>query len=53
MKKKILKRKTILGHKCILNHFNEILSTNYKGRWFLTLKGLDPSKMVFVTYHFS
>ncbi len=37
LKNRFLER-TILGHKCILNLFNQVLSTNYKGRWFLTIK---------------
>jgi len=27
-----------IGHKCILNLFNQPFSTNYKGRWFLIIR---------------
>jgi len=33
-----LEGKINLWHKCILNHFNKILSTNCKGRWFFTIR---------------
>jgi hypothetical protein len=42
-----LERKTNLGHKCILNHFNQILSTNYKERWVLIIKSPRSSKNYF------
>jgi hypothetical protein len=46
-KKYFLEGKTSLGHKCILNHFNQILSINYQGRWFLTIKRPKSSKIFF------
>jgi hypothetical protein len=45
--KKKLEGKTIRGPKCILNLFNQLLSTNCKGRWFLTIKKLKSSKNCF------
>ncbi len=47
MKKIFLERKTNLGHKCILNHFNQILSTNCKKKWFLIIKSPRSSKNYF------
>ncbi len=46
-KNDFLEGKTNLGHKCILNRFNQILSTNYKRRWFLTIKNPRSSKFYF------
>jgi hypothetical protein len=42
-----LEGKIILGHKCILNLFNQLLSTNYKGRWFFTIKIIKSLKNYF------
>jgi hypothetical protein len=42
-----LEVKTIIGHKCILNIFNQLLSTNYKRRWFLTIKRVKFSRNCF------
>ncbi len=39
--------KTIMGHKCILNLFNQLSFTNCKGRWFLTIKIVKSSKIYF------
>jgi hypothetical protein len=33
-----------MGHKCILFFFNQSFSTNYKGRWFLTIKRIKYSR---------
>ncbi len=38
---------TIPGHKCILNLFNQLLSTNYKRRWFLKIKNPESSNFCF------
>jgi hypothetical protein len=38
-----LEGKPFLGHKCILNHFNQLLSTNCKGKLFLTIKIIKSS----------
>jgi hypothetical protein len=35
-----METKKNLGHKCILNLFNQLNSTNCKRRWFLTIKKL-------------
>jgi hypothetical protein len=42
-----LERKTICGHKCILNIFNQLLPTNCKGRWFFTIKIIKSFKNCF------
>jgi hypothetical protein len=44
--------KTIFGHKCILNFFNQLLSTNWKGIWFLTIKRPKFSKKTFCSTSF-
>jgi hypothetical protein len=43
-----LERKIILGHKCILNLFNQLFFTNYKGRWFLTIKKTQVFQKLFL-----
>jgi hypothetical protein len=43
----VLEGKTILGHKCILNIFNQLLSTNCKGKWILRIKRIKSSKNCF------
>jgi hypothetical protein len=47
-----LEGKTCVGHKCIFNHFNQIISTNCKGLWFLTITSHRSSNNVFVTIIF-
>ncbi len=47
LEKKNLEGKIIMGHKCILNLFNQLLSTNCKGRWFLTIKRIKSSRNCF------
>jgi hypothetical protein len=42
-----LEGKTIWGYKCILNVFNQLLSTNCKRRWFSTIKRVKSSKICF------
>jgi len=36
-----------MGHKCILNLFNQLLFTNYKGRWFSIIKRVKSSNFCF------
>jgi len=43
----VLERKKSLGYKCILNCFNQILSTTCKQRWFLIIKNPRSSKNCF------
>jgi hypothetical protein len=47
LKKILLEGKTILRHKCILNLFNQLISTNCKGRWFFTIKRIKSFKNCF------
>jgi len=42
-----LERKTIIGHKCILNILNQLLFKKFKGIWFLTIKRPKSSKKCF------
>jgi len=46
-KRCFMEGKTSLGHKCILNCFNQILSRNYKKWWLLTIKSSHFSKNYF------
>ncbi len=39
--------KTIMGHKCILNLYNQLLSTNCKWIWFLIIKRIKSSRNCF------
>jgi hypothetical protein len=45
-----LGEKQNLGHKCILSLFNQLLSTNCKGRWFLTIKRPKSFKKKFLLH---
>ncbi len=36
-----------MGHKCILNLFNQLLSTNCKRKWFSIIKRVKSSKICF------
>ncbi len=47
LKKILLEGKTILRHKFILNLFNQLISTNCKGRWFFTIKRIKSFKNCF------
>ncbi len=47
------KGKRSLGHKCILNHFNLILSTNCEEDGFLQLEVPNFQKIVFAINHLS
>jgi hypothetical protein len=47
MEKINLEGKIVLGHKCILNVFNQTLSMNCKGKWFLTMKSFKSFRNCF------
>jgi hypothetical protein len=46
----LIETKTIFGHKCILNLFNHLFSTNCKRRWFLTIKRFKNFQKFFILH---